>query len=133
MTRNRKRLGFLPRWRIFTYVIIATNLVMLGWVITSVMSANSDKDCGRPQALTCTAGTDAGPGIAALAVIAVWVLLIVILGALWLNTGQDKTRPCPECGHDVDFGTFQCGHCAFAFRDRRHRHPAYFHRQVPHS
>jgi hypothetical protein len=131
MTRNRKRLGFLPGWRIFTYVIIAINLLMLTWLIASVTSIRRHDGCGVLEKLTCADGTSAGPEVAALLVISIWALMILILGALWLNTGDDKTRPCRECGHEAVFGTLRCGHCAAAFRRRFHGHSAYLDRRAP--
>jgi hypothetical protein len=133
MIRDGKRLGFLPGWRIFTYVILAIQILMLGWLIASVTSADRHPGCGLLEKMTCTGGTNAGPGIAALFVIAVWIVVTLILGPLWLRSGHDKTRLCRECGEPVAFGAFQCGQCANALRDDVHRYSAYFGRHVPHS
>lgn len=133
MIRNGKRLGFLPGWRIFTYVILAIHLLMLGWLIASVASADWHSGCGPLERMTCTGGTNAGPGIAALLVITVWALVTLILGPLWLSTGYDKTRPCPECRHEVEFGTFECGRCTFALGGGIRERSAYFDHRVPHS
>jgi hypothetical protein len=133
MIRDAKRLQFLPGWRIFTYVIIAANLLMLSWLIAGVTSADRHKGCGALEAMTCANGTSAGPVITALPIITICVLLNLILGALWLNTRQDKTRPCPECGREGGLGRFRCGHSALSFRDGLHQHSAYSYRQVPPS
>jgi hypothetical protein len=133
MIRDGRRLGFLPGWRIFTYLIIATNLVMLSWLIASVASAERHNGCGPLDMMSCANGTNPGPGIAALPIITIWALVNLILGALWLNTREDKTRPCPKCGRESGFGRFRCGHTAFVSRDGSHRHSAYSNRRIPHS
>jgi hypothetical protein len=133
MIPNRKRLGFLPGWRIFTYLIIASQVLMLGWLVASVASAAWHLDCGPLETMTCTDGTNAGPGIAALLVITIWALVTLILGALWLNTGHDKPHPCPACGHDVQFRTFECGQCLRLPASRTSHRSASFRHPLHHS
>ncbi|HEX8095063.1 hypothetical protein [Jatrophihabitans sp.] len=116
MARSGKRLGFLPGWRIFTYVILAFNLLMLIWIIGGISSANSSKDCGGLDADTCQAATDVGTGIAVFFIIVLWALGDIILGVLWLVTNRKRSRPCPACGTDVKNGTFECRKCGFDFR-----------------
>jgi hypothetical protein len=107
----RRRL--LPRWRIFTWVILAFNLIMLIWVITGATTAQScDGRVG--DALTrCQAG-DVGTTIGVGLIILIWALGDVILGVLWLVTRPHR-RHCPTCGEYVRRGVTQCQSCGYDF------------------
>jgi hypothetical protein len=112
-----KRLGFLPGWRIFTYVILAFNLLMLIWVIAGAASANgTPTDCGTLDAQTCNDAADAGTAIGVGILIVLWVFGDIILGILWLVTNRGKKRDCPVCGKGVKKGAVTCRSCGFDFR-----------------
>ncbi|WP_375475978.1 hypothetical protein [uncultured Jatrophihabitans sp.] len=140
MARNGKRLGFLPGWRIFSYVIVIFNLIMLIWVIAgSVAAQHDDSSCGSLDAKTCQDAKDVGTAIGVTALIVIWVIVDIILGILWLVTNR-KTRDCPVCGHGVKRGAFQCRNCGFDFRQQypqrqypegQHAEPQYAQPQYP--
>jgi hypothetical protein len=132
MNRDGKRLGLLPGWRIFTYVIIATNLLMLSWLIASVTSAASHHGCSPLEAMTCTGGSNAAPGVAALPVITICGLVNLILGALWLNTRLDMTRTCRACGRDSEVSAVRCRHSVHVFRNGSHQPSTSSHRHASH-
>ncbi|MDQ2751153.1 MAG: hypothetical protein M3Y44_16730 [Actinomycetota bacterium] len=133
MFQNAKCLGFLPGWRMFTYAIVATNLLMLIWLIASVTSAERHAGCGPLETMTCTSGTNAGPRIAALLVVTIWILVNLILGALWVNTGEDRARRCDECRDVAEFGRMGCGRCAPGASNGLPRYSTPLGRDVPHS
>ena len=112
-----KRLGFLPGWRVFTYVILLFNVAMLIWLIAGASAGHhaGTSDCGSLSAKDCQAAADVGTGIAVVALIAIWALCDVILGVLWLVTRSSK-RPCPVCGTGVRRGVFVCSSCGHDFR-----------------
>ena len=95
----RKR---FPQWRIFTWVILAFNVVMLIWVITGIASGESCSGKTGYDLTQCEAG-HAGTGIG------------IILGVLWLITRPHK-RECPACGNSVRKGVMQCSACGYDFR-----------------
>ncbi|MDT0379754.1 hypothetical protein RM572_13370 [Streptomyces sp. DSM 42041] len=108
------RRSFLPRWRFFTWVILAFNLIMLIWVITG---ATSGPDCSGKTGdalTTCQAG-QVGTGIGVSLLIVLWALSDVILGVLWLVT-KPHGRNCPACGNSVRKGVMQCRSCGYDFR-----------------
>ena len=110
------RLRF-PRWRVFTWVILAFNLVMLIWVIVGISS--NAKSCSglTGNALTdCQAG-NVGTGIGVGLVFTLWALGDVILGVLWLVT-RPRARICPVCGNNVRRGVVQCHACGYVFGQR---------------
>lgn len=117
MARNGKRLGFLPNWRIFSYVILLFNLIMLIWAISAGASGSGQPDnCNGLSAHACNEAQNAGAGIAVVLIIVIWAIVDVILGILWLVTNRSKTRDCPACGRDVKKGQFVCKGCGFDFR-----------------
>lgn len=118
MARNGKRLGFLPGWRIFTYVILAINLIFLIWVIAGANSGNGQPtDCNGLDAQTCNDAQNAGTAIGVGLIIVLWAIVDLILGVLWLITNR-KTRDCPVCGHNVKKGQMQCRNCGHDFRQQ---------------
>jgi hypothetical protein len=120
VAKNGKRLGFLPGWRVGTYIVLAFNILMLVWLIAGVASATHNPSCGHTnQYFTkhdCQSATDAGATIGAGILIFLWAIGDVILGVLWLVTNRKKTRECPACGTDVKKGLFTCRGCGFDFR-----------------
>lgn len=117
MARNGKRLGFLPNWRIFSYIIVLFNLIMLIWVIAGIASGSgTPSDCGGLDAQTCNDAQNVGTGIAVVALVIIWAVVDVILGILWLVTNRKRTRDCPACGRDVKKGLFVCRNCGYDFR-----------------
>ena len=125
MARNGKRLGFLPGWRIFTYLILIFNLIMLIWVIAGIAgSSGTPSDCGSLDAATCNDAESVGTGIGIALLILFWALMDVILGVLWLVTNRKKSRSCPVCGQDVRKGVLQCKSCGYDFRSQLQASPA---------
>jgi hypothetical protein len=112
--RRRAGFGWFPRWRVFTWVILAFNLLMLIWLISGVNA--SAQDCSKlvgDQQSNCEAG-DVGTAIGAGLLIGLWAFGDVILGVLWLVTRSTK-RPCPVCGSGVRKGQTQCLKCGHDF------------------
>jgi len=117
VARNGKRLGFLPGWRIATYVVLAFNLLMLVWVISGAASAaGQPQHCHHLSAKLCNEASDTGTAVGVGILIFLWALGDVILGVIWLVTNRKKTRECPACGSDVKKGLFACRRCGFDFR-----------------
>jgi predicted nucleic acid-binding Zn ribbon protein len=109
-----QRSAHFPRWRIFTWVILAFNLLMLIWVISGI--ASNARNCSglTGDALTnCQAG-NVGTGIGVGLLILLWALGDIILGVLWLVT-RPRTRDCPVCGNGVRSGMTQCRTCGYDF------------------
>jgi hypothetical protein len=122
---KQKRLGFLPGWRIFTYVILAFNLLMLVWLIGGVGGA-VEETCRNETGSAleaCEAGATVGAGIGAIVIFVLWALGDVILGVLWLVTRSSK-RDCPVCGNKVKKGMVQCPSCGFDYRRQWQGAPA---------
>lgn len=103
-----------PRWRIFTWVILAFNVIMLVWAIWGATTAESCSGKTGQELDICEAG-QAGTGIGVLLVILLWALGDVILGVLWLIT-KPRKRVCPACGNSVRRGVMQCHACGYDFR-----------------
>ncbi|TWF94984.1 hypothetical protein FHU35_13705 [Saccharopolyspora dendranthemae] len=93
-----------PRFRIFTWVILAINAIFLIWIIEGISTRTNPTDAAA------NVGTAIGAGL----VIGLWVASDVILGVLWLIT-KPKTRDCPACGRTVKRGQTQCKHCGYDF------------------
>jgi len=111
-----RRLGFLPDWRIFSYVILAVNLLFLIWIIAGVAgSSGHATDCGTLDQSTCDAARNVGTSIGVGIVIGLWVAVDVILGIIWLVTRSSK-RQCPTCGNGVSKGVTVCKSCGYDFR-----------------
>ena len=103
-----------PRWRPFTWVILAFNVVMLAWIISAIASHASTCHGLTGTALTDCEASNTGVGIAATLLFIFWALGDVILGVLWLIT-RPRTRTCPVCGNGVKRGVTWCPHCGFDF------------------
>ena len=108
-----------PRFRVFTWIILAINLIFLIWIITGSASSGSTtaKSCAGEtgQALqTCQDAGHIGTAIGVGLIIALWVAADVILGILWLVTRR-KGRDCPVCGNSVKRGQTQCRKCGHDF------------------
>lgn len=103
-----------PRWRIFTWVILAFNLIMLIWVVSAI-AANASTCSGLTgDALTNCKLNNVGTGIGVTALIVLWALGDIILGVLWLVT-RPRTRDCPVCGNNVRRGSTRCVACGYDF------------------
>lgn len=104
----------LPRWRIFTWIILAFNILMLIWVVSAIASHASTCHGLTGDALTNCEATNVGVGLAATLLFVFWALGDVILGVLWLIT-RPQTRACPVCGDSVKRGMTQCSRCGYDF------------------
>ncbi|MFE7120198.1 hypothetical protein ACFU99_32725 [Streptomyces sp. NPDC057654] len=85
-----------PHWRIFTWVIIAFNVLMLLWLILGVNAASDEgKNCEAEVGElreACEMGNDVGTAFGAGLIIAIWVAGVFILGVLWLVTNSQVKR-----------------------------------------
>jgi hypothetical protein len=108
----------MPRWRVFTWIILVINALFLIWVITGIASSsNAVAACHADQYLSkedCQNATGLGAGIGVAAVVAFWAFTDVILGVVWLIT-RPKLRTCPRCGTGVKKGRTVCPKCRFDF------------------
>jgi hypothetical protein len=104
-----------PRFRVFTWIILAINVLFLIWIITGIASNNSTAaDCGSLDRAACEAAENVGTAIGVGLIVGLWVAADVILGVLWLITRR-KTRDCPACGRTVKRGQLQCKSCGYDF------------------
>lgn len=93
-----------PRFRIFTWVILAVNAIFLIWIIEAIATRPD------PTNTAANVGTAIGAGL----VIVLWAAADVILGILWLIT-KPRTRDCPACGRVVKRGQTDCKGCGYDF------------------
>lgn len=121
---TKKRLGFLPGWRIFSYVILLFNVLMLVWIIAGAASSSGAHNCGSLDSSTCAAANNAGTAIGVGILIVLWALGDVILGVLWMVT-RPRGRDCPACGERVKRGVMRCGSCGFDFRSMAQPQPQF--------
>jgi hypothetical protein len=110
---DKARRHWLPQWRVFTWIILAFNLIMLIWVITGASTGKSCKGLTGDALTNCQAG-NVGTGIGVGLIILLWALGDVILGVVWLITRPHK-RYCPACGNRVRKGVMRCSGCGFDF------------------
>lgn len=76
-----------PRVRIFTWIILAINILFLVWVIAGVASSSGDATgCGALDQKTCNDANDAGTAIGVFLIVIFWAAVDVILGIIWLVT-----------------------------------------------
>ena len=118
----RSRRFRLPRRRVFTWVILAFNALMLVWVISAIASHASTCHGLTGRALTTCEADNVGVGLAATLLFVLWALGDVILGVLWLVT-RPRTRTCPVCGSDVKLGMTQCRRCGYDFAQQLRAQP----------
>jgi hypothetical protein len=113
---RNKRLGFLPDWRIFSYLIIAVNILFLVLIIVAISgSSGHATNCGTLDQQTCDDAKNVGTTLGVGLVVGFWAAVDVILGIIWLVTRSSK-RQCPGCGHSVKKGVVQCATCGHYFR-----------------
>jgi zinc-ribbon domain len=105
----------MPKWRPFTWVILAVNVLFLIWLITGISTASGNAtNCGTLSQETCNEARNAGTAIGAGIIIFLWALVDVILGVIWLIT-RPKRRECPACGTEVKRGVTRCPSCGYDF------------------
>lgn len=106
----------LPKWRIFTWVILVINILFLVWVIAGGSStANNCNGLTGQELDVCQAGTAVGASIGIGIIIFLWALVDVILGVLWLVTRPRDKRLCPSCGTPAKTGVTVCTKCGYNF------------------
>lgn len=119
-TSRRRR---LPDWRLFTWAILAFNLLMVLWIVVGAASVNghcahqagvAGVETAKQAAGVCQGATDLGAGIAIAGLVALWVAGDVILGVLWLVT-RPRGRECPACGTRAKRGVLVCRSCGHDF------------------
>lgn len=104
----------MPRFRVFTWIILAVNAFALLYIILSAATRPGPTNCGTLSAQTCTDAYNAGSAIGIGLLIGLWVAADVILGIIWLIT-KPKTRDCPACGRNVKRGQMVCKKCGYNF------------------
>jgi len=106
----------MPKFRLFTWVIIAINILFAWWIIAGVGASSGNCDGLTGDDLSaCQAGTAVGAGIGAFMIIVLWVLVDIILLVLWLVT-RKKQRICPACGASAKTGVTVCKKCNHDFK-----------------
>src|SRR5947208_2367286 len=66
---------FVPKWRVFTWVIVIINVLFLVWIITGVNSASQNCNGLHGQNLSsCQAGTAIGGTLAVGVIVFFWVM-----------------------------------------------------------
>ena len=107
----------MPKFRLFTWVIIVINIIFAWWIIAGVGAATSE-NCeglsGEDLSL-CEGATAVGAGIGAFMIIVLWVLVDIIMLVLWLVT-RKKQRLCPACGATAKTGVTVCQKCNHDFK-----------------
>lgn len=88
----RSRRFALPRWRLFTWGIIAFHAAMLVWLLLGVRAAGAEGDEACASA-ACSAAHGIGTvlGVGALAFL--WTAGAVVLGVLWVLTHPRARKP----------------------------------------
>jgi hypothetical protein len=76
--------------RVFTWIILAINVLFLIWIIAGVSSVSSSACDPSLSQETCTATKEIGGGIGVLLIIFLWVAVDVILGIIWLVTRKKE-------------------------------------------
>jgi hypothetical protein len=106
----------MPKWRPFTWIILAINVLFLIWVITAIAGASdTPADCGTLSAEDCEAAEAVGTAIGTGIIVFFWVAVDVVLGIIWLVTRPKGGRPCPVCGTEVKAGRTVCPKCGHDF------------------
>lgn len=106
----------MPKWRVFTWVILVINALFLFWVIAGGSSAASNCNGLTGQALTnCQTGTTVGAAIGIGIIILLWAAVDVILGVIWLVSRPRDKRLCPVCGTPAKTGVTVCTKCSHDF------------------
>lgn len=77
--------------RVFTWIILAVNVIFLIWIIAGVSSVSGGKCDATMSVDACNSAKAIGGGIGALLVIFLWVAADVILGILWLVTRKKES------------------------------------------
>lgn len=79
--------------RVFTWVILAVNALFLVWVIYgAVAGSGTVHNCGALTQQTCNSAGHAGTAIGVVLVLALWAVVDVILGVLWLVTRRREPQ-----------------------------------------
>lgn len=111
-----KKQSIFRRWRPFTWVLIAFNLIMLIWLVGGLASGGDPCAGEVGDALeACRAGAAIGTGIGVALILTIWIVVGFILGMIWLVTGRGQ-RHCPVCGNRVKKGLTVCPACGHDFR-----------------
>jgi hypothetical protein len=80
--RKRKR-----KVRVFTWIILAINVLFLIWVIAGAASGSGHaSNCGSLDQQTCDDAAHTGTAIGVAIIIVLWAAVDLILGIIWLVT-----------------------------------------------
>jgi hypothetical protein len=106
----------MPRWRPFTWVIVAVNALFLIWIVVALITG-SDTCSGKSGVAKdiCDTLATIGASLEVAVIVLAWAVVDVILGVLWLVTPSGG-RPCAVCGSPVKEGVTVCPACGFDFR-----------------
>ncbi|MGZ5408310.1 MAG: hypothetical protein ACXWDG_11075 [Aeromicrobium sp.] len=106
----------MPKWRVFTWVIVVINVLFLVWIVTGLAAAGNNCAGETGDSLSaCQAGTAVGASIGVGIIVFLWAFVDIILGILWLVTRPKDRRACPVCGTDVKTGLTVCSKCGHDF------------------
>lgn len=115
LPEKRGALGWLPRWRIPTWLLLIWSGLIGAWLFSAVvLVADACDNVTGESRDACLAGTAIGGGLAITFILFIWFMGFVVLGLVWLMS-RPQRRPCPRCGYNVKKGLTTCPHCAFEF------------------
>lgn len=103
------------RWRKATWALALFNVLMLIWVLSTAST-------GAPRCVqgsnACVVGQNtATAAIGVVLLLGIWFVGFVVLALIWIMSRPNK-RICPQCGHDVKKGRFECGRCRYSFAQK---------------
>lgn len=79
--------------RVFTWVILAINILFLIWIIAGIASSSGHAtNCGTLDQSTCDSARDAGAAIGVGVIVFFWAAVDVILGVIWLVTRKREPQ-----------------------------------------
>jgi hypothetical protein len=71
----------VPKFRVFTWVIVVINTLFLVWVISGIAG-----NVNNPNCTVNTTACQIGTGIGVFLIFMLWIVVDFILGILWLVT-----------------------------------------------
>ena len=78
--------------RIFTWIILAINVIFAAWLIGGMVSVSNSTCEGNLSQSACDGAKAIGGGIGALLIIFLWVAADIILGIIWLVTRKREPQ-----------------------------------------
>ena len=99
------------RWRKVTWLVVVVNVAILVWTVVSIASTPASPTCTSLNQLGCQSAASVGTGTDILALFSAWVLIDVLLAAVWLILQASGQQICPACGNIVSRGMLVCKAC----------------------